>query len=97
MTNEVILQVKDLKTYFTVDEGLVKAVDGVSFDLHKGRDPGNRGGIGFGQERHEPIGHQPHPHPSRARSPGGQVLFHGKDLLAIAQAEIRQIRATRFP
>ena len=36
MTDEVILQVKDLKTYFTVDEGVVKAVDGVSFDLRKG-------------------------------------------------------------
>ena len=36
MTDEVILQVKDLKTYFYLDEGVVKAVDGISFDLHKG-------------------------------------------------------------
>ena len=36
MTDEVILQVKDLKTYFYTDEGVVKAVDGITFDLHKG-------------------------------------------------------------
>ena len=35
MSDEVILQVRDLKTYFTVDEGIVKAVDGVSFELHR--------------------------------------------------------------
>ena len=31
-----LLDVKDLKTYFLTDEGLVKAVDGVSFDLNEG-------------------------------------------------------------
>ena len=33
MTDDVILQIKDLKTYFKLDEGLLKAVDGVSFVL----------------------------------------------------------------
>jgi len=32
-----ILSVRDLKTYFMMDEGVVKAVDGVSFDVHAGQ------------------------------------------------------------
>ncbi len=36
MKDDVILKIKDLKAYFNTDEGIVKAVDGVSFDLHKG-------------------------------------------------------------
>ena len=39
-SSEVILQVKDLKTYFNTDEGVVKAVDGITFDLHKGETMG---------------------------------------------------------
>jgi len=34
-TNNKVLEVKDLKTYFYTDNGIVKAVDGVSFDLKK--------------------------------------------------------------
>ena len=34
--NDVILKVDDLKTYFNTDDGIVKAVDGVSFSLKKG-------------------------------------------------------------
>ena len=36
MKDECILEVEDLQTYFSTDEGIVKAVDGVSFDLHRG-------------------------------------------------------------
>ncbi len=95
MTNEVILQVKDLKTYFTVDEGLVKAVDGVSFDLHKGETLGIVGESGSGKSvtNLSIINLIPTP---PGKIAGGQVLFHGKDLLAMPQAEIRQIRGNKI-
>ncbi len=95
MTNEVILQVKDLKTYFTVDEGLVKAVDGVSFDLHKGETLGIVGESGSGKSvtNLSVINLIPMP---PGKIAGGQVLFHGKDLLAMPQAEIRQIRGNKI-
>ncbi len=95
MTNEVILQVKDLKTYFTVDEGLVKAVDGVSFDLHKGETLGIVGESGSGKSvtNLSVINLIPTP---PGKIAGGQVLFHGKDLLAMPQAEIRQIRGNKI-
>ena len=37
MNNNVLLEVKNLKTYFFLDEGVVKAVDGVSFKIEKGK------------------------------------------------------------
>ena len=82
MTDEVILQVRDLKTYFTVDEGVVKAVDGVSFDLHKGETLGIVGESGSGKSvtNLSIINMIPNP---PGKIVGGQVLFSGKDLLKI--------------
>jgi len=44
-----ILSVRDLKTYFLMDEGVVKAVDGVSFDVHAGKIFGIVGESGCGK------------------------------------------------
>ncbi len=46
---EALLAVRDLKTYFMMDEGVVKAVDGVSFDVHAGRTFGIVGESGCGK------------------------------------------------
>jgi len=95
MTDEVILQVRDLKTYFTVDEGIVKAVDGVSFDLHRGETLGIVGESGSGKSvtNLSIINLIPTP---PGKIAGGQVLFHGKDLLSMPPNEIRQIRGNKI-
>jgi oligopeptide/dipeptide ABC transporter ATP-binding protein len=49
MTSEPLLKVKDLKAYFPLDEGLVKAVDGVSFDVFPGQVLGIVGESGCGK------------------------------------------------
>ncbi|HEY9054491.1 MAG TPA: ABC transporter ATP-binding protein [Rectinemataceae bacterium] len=95
MTDETILQVKDLKTYFLVDEGLVKAVDGVSFDLHRGETLGIVGESGSGKSvtNLSVINLIPSP---PGKIAGGEVLFHGQDLLKMPGAEIRKIRGNKI-
>ena len=95
MTDEVILQVKDLKTYFHVDEGIVKAVDGVSFNLRKGETLGIVGESGSGKSvtNLSIINMIPNP---PGRIAGGEVLFMGKDLLKMPINEIRQIRGNKI-
>jgi len=95
MFDEVILQVKDLKTYFTVDEGVVKAVDGVSFDLRKGETLGIVGESGSGKSvtNLSIINLIPTP---PGKIAGGEVLFHGKDILKMQAQEIRSIRGNKI-
>ena len=95
MTEEVILEVKDLKTYFNVDEGVVKAVDGVSFILHKGETLGIVGESGSGKSvtNLSIINMIPSP---PGRIAGGEVLFMGKDLLKLPLSELRKIRGNKI-
>ena len=95
MTDEIILQVKDLKTYFYTDAGTVKSVDGVSFDLHKGEILGIVGESGSGKSvsNLSIMNLIPSP-PGKIES--GEVLFHGEDLLKMSQKKLRSIRGNRI-
>ncbi|MBL8965936.1 MAG: ABC transporter ATP-binding protein [Spirochaetaceae bacterium] len=95
MTDEVILQVKDLRTYFHVDEGIVKAVDGVSFNLRKGETLGIVGESGSGKSvtNLSIINMIPNP---PGRIAGGEVLFMGKDLLKMNIKQLREIRGNKI-
>jgi oligopeptide transport system ATP-binding protein len=92
---DIILQVKDLRTYFNTDEGIVKAVDGVSFDLRKGETLGIVGESGSGKSvtNLSVINMIPSP-PGRIE--GGEILYHGRDLLKMSKQEIRQIRGNKI-
>jgi oligopeptide/dipeptide ABC transporter ATP-binding protein len=88
---EPLLQVKDLRTYFSTHEGVVRAVDGVTFTIHKGEKFGVVGESGCGKSVcalsvmrliERPAG----------EIVTGQVLFHDVDLLDIAEEEMRQVR-----
>ena len=89
--NEVLLEVKDLKTQFSTEHGIAPAVDGLSFSLEKGKVLGIVGESGSGKSvtslsimrlLQEPAG----------RIAGGQILFKGKDLVKLSEKEMREIR-----
>ena len=90
-----LLEVKDLRTYFNTEEGVVKAVDGVTFDVQEGETLALVGESGCGKSvsalsvlRLVPIP------PGRIVS--GEVIFEGEDLLTMGEGEIRHIRGNRI-
>ncbi len=95
MTEEVILRVKDLRTYFKTDEGTVKAVDGVSFDLRKGETLGIVGESGSGKSvtNLSIINIIPSP---PGKIAGGEIFFMGEDLLKMSSGQIRNIRGNKI-
>jgi oligopeptide transport system ATP-binding protein len=94
MTDEVILQVKKLQTYFHIDEGIVKAVDGITFDLHKGETVGIVGESGSGKSVTNLSIMNLVTTPGKIE--GGEVLFHGEDILKMSDREIQSIRGNKI-
>lgn len=95
MKQEPILEVKNLITEFYTDEGVVKAVNDISFTLHKGETLGIVGESGSGKSVTALSAMRLVPSPP-GRIAGGKIVYHGKkgtiDLLNISQAEMRQHR-----
>jgi oligopeptide/dipeptide ABC transporter ATP-binding protein len=85
-----ILQVRDLFVQFGTDDGVVRAVDGVSFDLRPGESIGIVGESGSGKSVTALSILRLVPHPGRIVS--GKVLFRDQDLLQVSDEEIRAIR-----
>ncbi len=86
-----ILRVNDLKTCFDTEEGEVRAVDGVSFEVEAGKTLGIVGESGCGKSvtAYSILGLVPRP---PGRIAGGEILFEGRDLLKLSPREIRGIR-----
>lgn len=88
---EKVLQVKDLHVSFTTYGGEVKAVRGVSFDLHKGETLAIVGESGCGKSVTSQSIMRLIPEPP-GRITHGSVLFKGKDLTKVSEPEMRKIR-----
>lgn len=92
---EVVLDVRDLQTYFKTDAGIVKAVDGVSFTLRKGQTLGIVGESGSGKSVTNLSIMRLIPSPP-GKVVGGQALFEGEDILALDEKEMRKIRGNKI-
>ncbi|MCF7928556.1 MAG: ABC transporter ATP-binding protein [Spirochaetales bacterium] len=90
-----ILDVRDLTTYFNTDEGIVKAVDGVSFSLYRGETIAIVGESGSGKSVTNLSIMRLIPSPP-GRIMKGQVLFEGRDLLNLPPGQMRRIRGNRI-
>ena len=91
---ENILQVKNLKTYFHTEAGLVKAVNDVSFNVEKGKTLGIVGESGCGKSitSLSIMGLVERP----GKIEGGEILFEGEDLLKMTEAQMRNIRGKKI-
>ena len=94
-SDEKILQVKNLQTWFWTDAGIVKAVDGVSFDLHKREMLAIVGESGSGKSVTNLAIMNLIPNPP-GKIIGGEVWFGGKDVLKMDKQEIRQLRGNKI-
>lgn len=94
-SDEVLLEVKDLKTYFFMDNGVtVKAVDGVDFALKKGRVLGIIGESGSGKSVTSRSIMRIVDEPGRVV--GGEIYFKGRNLLALKEKEMAEIRGAQI-
>ncbi|MET7648123.1 ABC transporter ATP-binding protein [Streptomyces sp. NPDC005426] len=89
-----LLSVKDLHVHFSTEDGVVKAVDGLSFDVEKGKTLGIVGESGSGKSvtnlsvlgLHDP-GHT---------EIEGEILLDGQDLLAASERELERLRGNKM-
>ena len=90
-----LLLVRDLRTSFQGEQGEVRAVDGVSFSLPRGRTLGIVGESGCGKSvtALSIMGLIPQP---PGRIAGGEVLFDGEDLLKAEPRRLRDLRGDRL-
>lgn len=90
-----LLEVIDLKAYFFTTKGVVKAVDGVSFEIDRGKVLGLVGESGCGKTT---IGHclvNLLPKPA-GRIVQGQIIFDGEDLTTKREREMRKVRGNQI-
>jgi len=93
--SEKILQVDNLKTWFYVSDGIIKAVDGVSFDVNKSEVLGLVGESGCGKSVTARSIMRLVPDPP-GKIVSGKILYEGKDLLSLTEEKIRNIEEKRL-
>jgi peptide/nickel transport system ATP-binding protein len=89
--NESLLRVNDLRTFFDTDDGEVRAVDGVSFEVAKGKTLGIVGESGCGKSMTAFSILRLVPQPP-GRIAGGEIWFRDRNLLTLSDAQIRGTR-----
>ncbi|MCX2727103.1 ABC transporter ATP-binding protein [Thermomicrobium sp. 4228-Ro] len=92
---EPLLEVRDLRTQFFTQDGVVKAVDGVSFHLMPGETLGLVGESGCGKSITALSIMRLIPSPP-GKIVSGEILFEGEDILKMSDDEVRSIRGRKI-
>ena len=92
--NKHLLEVKDLKTFFYTDDGIVKAVDGVDFYVRKGKVLGLVGESGCGKSVTSLSIMNLIEAPGHIES--GEIFFEGEDILSLSEKQLTQIRGNHL-
>jgi peptide/nickel transport system ATP-binding protein len=95
LRSEPVLEVCDLRVYFNTASGVLKAVDGVSFEIGRGETLGLVGESGSGKSitAYSILRLVPVPPGEYA---GGRILFKGTDLLGLSERQIREVRGSQI-
>src|SRR4051795_8807103 len=91
---EPLLSVRDLTVHFETEDGVVKAVDGVSYDVHRGQALGIVGESGSGKSVSS-LTVMGLTRQKNARI-SGEVIFEGRDLLQASDSELRSVRGNEI-
>jgi len=91
LTKEKLIELKNIKTYFYIEDGVVKAVDGVDFEIYPGETLGIVGESGCGKSVTSLSIMRLIPEPP-GKIVDGEIIFNGKDLTKLSQSEMRKIR-----
>lgn len=94
-SDDVVLDVRGLKTYFYTRIGVGKAVDGVSFKLRRGATLGLVGESGSGKSLTALSILRLHPQPA-SRIVAGQILYEGVDVLKLSPQRMTEYRGRRI-
>ena len=89
-SKNALLQVKDLRTYFHTEDGIVKAVDGVTFDVYSGETLGIVGESGCGKSVTSLSVMRLLD--EKGEIAGGKIIFEGRDVMAIPESQMMKIR-----
>jgi oligopeptide transport system ATP-binding protein len=93
--SEIVLEIKNLCTYFYTQEGELKAVDGLSYNVNKGESVGLVGESACGKSVSALSIMRLIPYPPGIIV-GGEILFQGNDLMKATESEMRHIRGNRI-
>ena len=94
-SNEFLLDVQDLRTYFYTNTGVVKAVDGVDWNLKEGETLALVGESGSGKSVSALSVMRLIPEPP-GKIVSGKILFQGKDMVQMPSDQIRKIRGNQI-
>ncbi|MEZ4534956.1 MAG: ATP-binding cassette domain-containing protein, partial [Cyanobacteriota/Melainabacteria group bacterium] len=89
-----LLEIKQLKTVFSTDQGLARAVDGVDLSIEPAQVLGVVGESGCGKSVTSLSILRLVPPPGRIQS--GEIIFDGRDLLGLSEKEMRSIRGNQI-
>jgi oligopeptide/dipeptide ABC transporter ATP-binding protein len=93
--HEPLLRVEHLRTYFHTRDGVARAVDDVSFDIHAGETIGVVGESGSGKSVTALSLLRLIDPPGRIEA-GSRIVFEGRDLLTASEESVRQVRGNRM-
>ena len=94
-TNNILLNISNLQTYFYTEEGISKAVDGVDYYVKKGETLGVVGESGCGKSVTALSIMRLIPQPP-GKIVGGDITFEGKSLLGLSNHDMRKIRGNKI-